>query len=77
MSLNPRTVLKGLVAGFFAPGIQAGVEETAEPSETYGHLKIWDVHNDVKSLPGNTPEEHIAILVRHMGRLGIERLILS
>src|SRR5438309_3960220 len=77
MSLNRRTVLKGMIAGFFAAGIHARAEKAAEPSETPGPLRIWDVHSHLESLPGDTPEERIAILVRYMDRLGIERLMLS
>ena len=79
MTLDRRTVLKGLAAGLVAAGVNAGAQESAETLklEFDGSLRIWDVHSHLASLPGNTPEERMAVLVRHMDRLGIERLILS
>lgn len=40
-------------------------------------MRIWDVHSHLSSLPGDTPEARMGVLVRHMDRIGIERLILS
>ena len=76
MTLDRRTVLKGLAAGMIAAGVSAGAEE-AERLGLDGSFRIWDVHSHLGSLPGNTPEERMAVLVGHMERLGIERLILS
>ena len=42
-----------------------------------GRIRIWDVHSHLEAVPGDTAEARIEILVRHMDRLGIERLILS
>lgn len=79
MRLNRRTVLKGLAAGLVAAGVNAGAQKSAETLrlEFDGSLRIWDVHSHMNRLPGNTPEERMAVLVPHMDRLGIERLILS
>jgi predicted TIM-barrel fold metal-dependent hydrolase len=77
MTLDRRTVLKGIAAGFIAAGVGADAEESALILEMHGDLRIWDVHSHLGQLPGNTPEERMGILVRHMDRLGIERLILS
>ncbi|MGH9325915.1 MAG: amidohydrolase family protein [Terriglobia bacterium] len=40
-------------------------------------FRAWDVHSHMDGLPGDTPEERVDVLVQHMDRLGIERLILS
>jgi predicted TIM-barrel fold metal-dependent hydrolase len=77
MMLDRRTVLKGLAAGFLVCGVQAGAQQSAEALGGNRSIRIWDVHSHLESLPGDTPEERMEILVRHMDRLGIERLILS
>jgi predicted TIM-barrel fold metal-dependent hydrolase len=77
MTLNRRTVLKGLAAGFLAAGVQADAGNSVGASKSDGRFRIWDVHSHLESLPGDTPEARMEILVRHMDRLGIERLILS
>jgi uncharacterized protein len=76
MALDRRTVLKGLVAGALAAGVPSGAEKAADVSGSHGPFRIWDVHSHLEALSG-TPEERIETLVRHMDRLGIERLILS
>src|SRR5437867_10798492 len=40
-------------------------------------FRIWDVHSHLHSVPGDTPEKRIEVLVRCADRLGIERVILS
>ncbi|OLE85266.1 MAG: amidohydrolase [Acidobacteria bacterium 13_1_20CM_2_60_10] len=40
-------------------------------------MRIWDQHAHLGSVPGNTPEERMAFLVKCMDRVGVERLILS
>lgn len=77
MTVDRRTVLKGLAAGLIATGVPAGAVATEEDPRLDGSFRIWDVHSHLGSLPGNTPEERMAVLARHMDRLGIERLILS
>lgn len=39
--------------------------------------RIWDVHNHLRVLPGDTPEQRMEVLIRCADRLGIERIILS
>jgi uncharacterized protein len=77
MTLDRRTVLKGLAAGFAAAAAPADSQQSSPILQLDGSLRIWDVHSHLGGLPGNTPEERMAILVRHMDRLGIERLLLS
>lgn len=69
--------MKGLAAGFIATGVPRGAVGADEELGFDGSFRIWDVHSHLGSLPGDTPEERMAVLVRHMDRLGIERLILS
>src|SRR5689334_21597034 len=40
-------------------------------------LRIWDIHSHLPSVPGETPEKRMEVLIRCADRLGIERLILS
>jgi predicted TIM-barrel fold metal-dependent hydrolase len=81
MTVNRRTILKGLVAGAVAAGVplraEVPGEAPAELSESYRRYRIWDVHSHLEALTGDTPEARMEILVQHMDRLGIERLILS
>jgi predicted TIM-barrel fold metal-dependent hydrolase len=77
MLLDRRSVIKNLVAGAFAAGVQAGAEKPVDDSKSRGHFAVWDVHSHLESLPGDTPEARMEILVRDMDRLGVERLILS
>lgn len=76
MKFDRRTVLKGLAAGVVAAGVRAESERSGD-LRLDGSWQIWDVHSHLGSLPGNTPEERMAVLVEHMDRLGIERLLLS
>lgn len=78
MTVDRRRVVGGMVAGLFAAGMGLAVEEPAAiavPGE--GGFRVWDVHAHLGALPGDTPEERIDVLIRHMDRLGIERIILS
>src|SRR6202041_711543 len=75
--LNRRTVLKGIAAGLLTAGIQSGAQDPDSEPAWHRRMRIWDVHSHLEALPGDTPEAPIEILVRHMDRLGIERLILS
>ena len=38
---------------------------------------IWDIHCHLTSLPGNTAEERMAVLVKAMDRVGVTRVMLS
>src|SRR5262245_36181756 len=40
-------------------------------------FRIWDSHSHLHSVPGDTPEKRMEVLIRCADRLGIERLILS
>ena len=78
MIVNRRTVVKGMVAGLFAAGASLDVAENPPlPAFEEGNFRIWDLHSHLGVLPGNTPEERIDVLIRHMDRLGIERVIVS
>lgn len=77
MTLDRRTVLKGLAAGFAAAAAPADSRQPSPILQLDGSLRIWDVHSHLGGLPGNTPEERMAVLVKYMDRLGIERLLLS
>lgn len=77
MSLDRRDVLKGLAAGVIAAGARVDAQQASPPANWDHSFRIWDVHSHLGSLPGDTPEQRMAVLVRDMDRLGIERLILS
>jgi len=40
-------------------------------------MRIWDDHCHLGSVPGDTPEERMTVLIEAADRLGIERLLLS
>jgi hypothetical protein len=40
-------------------------------------FRPWDQHSHLGSVPGDTPEERMAFLVKCMDRVGVERLLLS
>src|SRR3954454_16650172 len=64
-----RTILNSLVAGS-ASGLV--------PAQTVPRrFRIWDVHSHLHSVPGDTPEARMEVLVRCAARLGIERIISS
>jgi predicted TIM-barrel fold metal-dependent hydrolase len=77
MLLDRRTLVKGMVAGAFVAGVRVNAESPVDASNSPAHFRVWDVHSHLEALSGDTPEEKMEILVRHMDRLGIERLILS
>jgi uncharacterized protein len=79
MTVNRRDVMRGMVAGLVAAGVPLNGQD-ADPSASKPaerNYRIWDVHSHLEALPGDTPEARIELLVRHMDRLGVERLILS
>lgn len=49
----------------------------AVASDSAQHFRVWDLHSHLHEVPGDTPEERMAFLVKCMDRLGVERLILS
>jgi len=65
-----------MVAGLFAAEVPAKSYE-APSATTEKRFRIWDVHGHLGAMPGNTPEDRLELLIRHMDRLGIERVILS
>jgi predicted TIM-barrel fold metal-dependent hydrolase len=66
-----------MAAGLLVSKVPAGAQESVQPAPAEQHFRIWDVHSHLGPLPGNTPEERLEVLIRHMDRLGIERVILS
>lgn len=77
MAFDRRTVLKSLVAGWFPAGTRAGAQKPVGVLESGGPTRIWDVHAHLHSVPGDTPEERMEVLIQFADRLGIERLVLS
>jgi uncharacterized protein len=49
----------------------------ASAQQTARRFRIWDIHSHLHSVPGDTPEKRMEVLIRCADRLGIERLILS
>lgn len=45
--------------------------------ESAQHFRIWEVHCHLHSVPGDTPEERMTVLIQFADRVGIARLILS
>jgi predicted TIM-barrel fold metal-dependent hydrolase len=77
MTLDRRTVLKSLVAGVASAGGLAGARNSGGAPGSSTPLRIWDMHTHLHGVPGDAPEARMEVLVRHMDRLGIERIILS
>jgi predicted TIM-barrel fold metal-dependent hydrolase len=71
-----RTVLNSLAAGgaLGLLGSSRPLDATQAPAP---HFRIWDAHSHLHSVPGDTPEARMDVLIRCADRLGIERLILS
>jgi predicted TIM-barrel fold metal-dependent hydrolase len=74
--LKQRTLLKTLFAGYSLALAQAE-PWGADLPEQGPRFRIWDQHAHLQAVPGATPEARMALLVKCMDRLGIERLILS
>jgi hypothetical protein len=77
MTLNRRTFVKGVVSGLLASRVSVDAQEPSQLSRRNDHFRIWDVHSHLEALQGNTPLERMEILIRHMDKLGVERLMLS
>src|SRR5438034_9962452 len=73
---NRREFLNSLGAAG-AAGILSGTPPRAGAQQTIRRFRIWDVHSHLHSVPGDTPEKRMEVLVRCADRLGIERIILS
>jgi uncharacterized protein len=74
--LNRRTLLKGLCASG-AMGLAAGKSWAADAEPPAKRFRVWDQHTHLGSVPGSTPEQRLGYLVRHMDRVGVERIIIS
>ena len=61
--INRRTFLQSCCASLSAASAQS--------------IRIWDDHCHLGSVPGDTPEERMEVLIQCADRLGIERLLLS
>jgi uncharacterized protein len=75
--LNRRTFLASLGAGCSVGLAHADPYHFGSDSGLGGNLRIWDQHSHLGAVPGDTPEERMAFLVKCMDRVGVERLILS
>lgn len=75
--LNRRTFLKTLGAGGSLALAQAHAWDLRTDSGLGEDMRIWDQHAHLGQVPGDTPEERMAFLVKCMDRVGVERLILS
>ena len=74
--INRRTFLKSAGAGLSLAVAQPN-PELLNASDATRPMRIWDDHCHLGSLPGDTPEERMAVLIKAADRLGIERLLLS
>ncbi len=74
--VNRRTLLKSSCASWLLATAQAEPWQPRD-SESGRPIRIWDDHCHLGSVPGDTPEERMAVLIRCADRLGIERLLLS
>ncbi len=71
-----RKLLNAFCAGG-AWALAGGNPPLSGTPETAGRFRIWDAHCHLHSVPGDTPEQRMEVLIRCADRLGIERLILS
>jgi uncharacterized protein len=55
----------------------SGRRQASGAQQTTPRFRIWDIHSHLHSVPGDTPEKRMEVLIRCADRLGIERLILS
>jgi predicted TIM-barrel fold metal-dependent hydrolase len=74
--LNRRKLLNSFCAGGVL-GLLDGKGALSGAQPAVQRLRIWDVHSHLHSVPGDTPEKRMEVLIRCADRLGIERLILS
>ena len=74
--LNRRTLLKGMCAGG-ALALIPGKSWAAGEEPPAKRFRPWDQHAHLHLAPGDTPEERAAWLVKHMDRVGVERIIIS
>jgi predicted TIM-barrel fold metal-dependent hydrolase len=74
--LNRRSILNSLFAGSALGLFQAG-HPSYGAQKTASRFRIWDIHSHLGSVPGETPEERMEVVIRCADRFGIERLVLS
>src|SRR5215467_4654530 len=70
-----RTVLNSFAAG--ASGLLRGGQLLSAAQAPARRFRIWDVHTHLHSVPGDSPEARMEVLIRCADRFGIERMILS
>ncbi len=76
MTLTRRSLLKGIAAGASLALAHAEPWDM-DPAAPGKRFRIWSQHSHMGQVPGDTPEERMAFLVKCMDRVGVERLILS
>ena len=74
--MNRRQLLRKLAASSLLPAVQARAAQQADAAPGR-RFRVWDEHCHLGSVPGDTPEERMAVLIECADRLGIERLLLS
>ena len=74
--MNRRTLLKKFAAGSMFSAAPANPSQEADPPP-WRRFRIWDEHCHLGAVPGESPEERMAVLIECADRLGIERLLLS
>ena len=76
--VSRRTVLKTMAGGCALALVPASQDSAlADTPPSAKRFRPWDQHSHLGSVPGATPEERMAFLVKCMDRVGVERLILS
>jgi predicted TIM-barrel fold metal-dependent hydrolase len=73
-TVDRRTLLKSFCASLAVTQAMPSQNATSESGRPF---RIWDDHCHLGSVPGDTPEERMAALVKWADRLGIERLLVS
>lgn len=73
-----RTILQNLAAGSILSAAQTkpAAQQTVD-TPPGRRFRIWDEHCHLGAVPGDSPEERMAVLIECADRLGIERLLLS
>jgi uncharacterized protein len=74
--MNRRKLLNSFCAAG-AVGLLGGEGAVSGAQEGARRFRIWDNHTHLHSVPGDTPEKRMEVLIRCADRLGIERLIIS
>lgn len=77
INISRRMTIQGVAASFLIPGISTLARMSSSSLLAEDRFRIWDEHSHLASQSGNRAEERMGVLVQHMDRLGIERVILS